>query len=143
MAFTRWSIVVAVLASLPFTLANSALDYNTNFQNNKHVQIAITVAGSDFYYFVCANMGFTGIAILGVSMMKPRSDRVFFYLCAAILMVACIAYYAMGSNLGWTPIDVEFNRPYAPVVAGRNREIFYVRYIDWWVFSSSVSVTSP
>lgn len=121
----------AFLALLGLALANSALDYNTNTQNNKHVQIAITVAGSDFYYFVCATMGFTAVCILGVSNLKPRTDRVFFYLCAALLMVACIAYYAMGSNLGWTPIDVEFNRPYAPVVAGRNREIFYVRYIDW------------
>lgn len=40
----------------------------------------------------------------------------------------------MGSNLGWTPIDVEF--PCAnPVVLSRIREIIYVRYVDWWLSS--------
>lgn len=43
---------------------------------------------------------------------------------------ACIAYFAMGSNLGWAPIDVQFQRDRANV-AGVNREIFYARYIDW------------
>jgi bacteriorhodopsin len=36
----------------------------------------------------------------------------------------------MGSHLGWTPIDVEYQRSNAKV-AGMNREIFYARYIDW------------
>lgn len=45
-------------------------------------------------------------------------------------MTACIAYFALGSNLGWTPIDVEWTRSQADV-RGINREIFYVRYIDW------------
>jgi bacteriorhodopsin len=36
----------------------------------------------------------------------------------------------MGSNLGWTPIDVEWLRS-NPMVAGRNRQVFYARYIDW------------
>ena len=34
--------------------------------------------------------------------------------------------------VGWTPIDVEFIRS-DPTVAGINREIFYVRYIDWFI----------
>ena len=38
----------------------------------------------------------------------------------------------MASNLGWTPIDVEFARS-DPRVGGVNREIFYVRYIDWFI----------
>ncbi|KXT09317.1 hypothetical protein AC579_258 [Pseudocercospora musae] len=119
---------VALLAGK--VAANSALEYNTNTQNGKTVQIAITVQGSDFYYAICAIMGATCIGILAAAQMKPRTDRVFFYLCASITMVATIAYYAMGSNLGWTPIDVEFPRT-DPVVRGRNREIFYARYIDW------------
>ena len=40
----------------------------------------------------------------------------------------------MGSNLGWTPIDNEWRRQISGV-DGRNREIFYVRYIDWYVDS--------
>lgn len=72
---------------------------------------------------------------IGMSFMKPRSDRIFHYITAAITMVASIAYFSMASNLGQTPIVVEFHRHY-PAVGGANlgdgtREIFYVRYIDW------------
>lgn len=110
--------------------ANNAINVNTNTQNGKHVEEAITEWGSDWYYAICAVMGTTTIGILAASFAKPRSDRIFFYLCAAICATACIAYYAMGSNLGWTPVDNEWVRN-IPGVNGRNREIFYARYIDW------------
>lgn len=45
-------------------------------------------------------------------------------------MVAAIAYFTMGANLGFTPIEVEFRRS-NPRVSGTYRQIFYVRYIDW------------
>jgi bacteriorhodopsin len=38
----------------------------------------------------------------------------------------------MGSNLGFTPIRVEFPRS-DPKVAGTYRSIYYVRYIDWFI----------
>ena len=70
---------------------------------------------------------------MGLSFTKPRSHRVFHYITAAITLVAAIAYFTMGSNLGWTPIQVEFVRsnPRVGGLMGGNREIFYVRYIDW------------
>ncbi|TKA57855.1 hypothetical protein B0A55_13334 [Friedmanniomyces simplex] len=122
--------MLALLALASFAYANNALDVNTNTQNNKTVQIAITTWGSDFYYSIMSVMGATAIGILAASAVKPRSDRVFFYMSAALCFVACIAYFAMGSNLGWTPIDVEWVRGTAGV-RGTNREIFYARYIDW------------
>lgn len=111
--------------------ANDAVYVNTQ-SNGKTAEIHITNRGSDFYYGVCGVMGIFGIAILFASLAKPKTDRVFFYLCAAINLTACVAYYSMGSNLGWTPIDVEFPRDDGRV-AGINREIFYVRYVDWYV----------
>ena len=111
---------------------NDATSVNTNTINGKHVDIAITVRGSDFYYAICAVMGTVALGILAASFVKPRSDRIFFYITAAINMTACIAYFTMGSNLGWTPIDVEWLRS-AGIVAGTNREIFYARYIDWFI----------
>ena len=69
-------------------------------------------------------------AFIGLSFTKPRSHRVFHYITASITMVAAIAYFTMGSNLGFTPIAVEFPRS-NPRVSGTYREIFYVRYIDW------------
>lgn len=130
------STAVAVLACASFAAGNNALNVNTNTQNNKTVQIAITEWGSDFYFAIMSCMGATAIGILCASALKPRSDRVFFYLSAALCFTACIAYFSMGSNLGWVPIDVEFVRA-DPDLVGRNREIFYARYIDWYDLGSS------
>ena len=76
------------------------------------------------YWAVTAVMICATFAFLGLAAMKPRQHRIFHYITAAITMVASIAYFSMGSGLGWTPIDVEFQRG-DPQVAGVNREIFY------------------
>lgn len=130
MASLRKTLPFILLSLTQLCAANSALSYNTNTQNGKHVEIAITTWGSDWYYAIMSAMGATTIGILVASTRKPRSDRIFFYICAGVCGVATIAYFAMGSNLGWTPIDVEFPRDIGGV-RGRNREIFYARYIDW------------
>jgi len=111
---------------------NDALRTNGNTVNGGTADIAITTHGSDWYWAVCAVMIVSTIAFLVLGHMKPRSERVFHYITAAITMVASIAYFSMASNLGFTPIAVEFHRS-NHVVAGNYREIFYVRYIDWFV----------
>lgn len=108
----------------------SLLTPYSNTVNGKSSDINITTHGSDWYWAVCAVMTIATFTFVGLSTRKPRSERIFYYITAAITMVASIAYFSMGSNLGWTPIDVEFVRS-NPVVSGMNREIFYVRYIDW------------
>jgi bacteriorhodopsin len=70
------------------------------------------------------------LGCVGWSFTKPRLQRLFFYLCAMINFIAAIAYFCMGSNLGWAAIPVEFSRS-DPKVGGDIRQIFYVRYIDW------------
>jgi hypothetical protein len=91
-------------------------------------------------------MGATALAILIASSRKKRPDRVFFYLTSGLCWIACIAYFTMGSNLGWTPINVEWLRSES-IVRGVNRQVFYARYIDWYVsfFPSPPSdkLTSP
>ena len=71
------------------------------------------------------------LVFAGLSFTKPRPHRVFHYITAAITMVAAIAYFTMGADLGETGIKPEFIRS-NPKVAGQLREIFYVRYIDWY-----------
>lgn len=100
---------------------------NTTFTNNH-----ITVRGSDWYFTVCAVMIASTFGFAGLAYTKPRSQRIFHYITAAITMVAAVAYFCMGANLGWTAIQVEFERS-NPKVAGNLRQIFYVRYIDWFV----------
>lgn len=38
---------------------------------------------------------------IGLGLRKPRSHRVFNYITGGVTMVASIAYFCMGSNLGW------------------------------------------
>lgn len=73
------------------------------------------------------------LAFMGMSFMKPRTHRLFHYITAAITLVAAISYFSMGSGLGQTPIAVEFVRDSVGGAAGYTRQIYYVRYIDWYV----------
>ena len=111
-------------------IRNNALNVNPNIGGR--ADIAITTHGSDFYYAICAVMGTVALTVMGLAFLKPQTDRIFFYITAAINATACIAYFSMGSNLGQVPITAEFQRN-DPVVRGMTREIFYVRYIDWFV----------
>lgn len=77
-------------------------------------------------------MTVAAFSFIGLGFRKPRRDRLFHYITAAVVFVAAIAYFTMGSNLGFTPIAVEYQRS-NPKVSGRFREIFYVRYIDWFI----------
>lgn len=69
---------------------------------------------------------------MGLSFTQPRHSRLFHYITAAITMIAAVAYFSMGANLGWTGIQVEYQRS-NPKVGGNMRQIFYVRYIDWFL----------
>ncbi|MCJ1376107.1 ion channel activity [Loxospora ochrophaea] len=111
---------------------NQAIAINGNTNNGGTADIAITTHGSDWYFAVTAVMFVATLAFMGLSFTKPRSHRLFHYITASITLVASIAYFSMGSNLGWTPIQVEFPRSNSKV-SGVNREIFYVRYIDWFI----------
>jgi bacteriorhodopsin len=112
-------------------MGNSVFRHN-GFTNTATTNNHITGAGSDWYFTVCSVMGFSAFAFMIHSFFKPRSQRLFHYLNAALCLVAAIAYFCMGSNLGWTAIEVEFLRS-SPRVHGNMRQIFYVRYIDWFI----------
>lgn len=112
-------------------MVNYAIAVNGDTVNGKTVDIHITTHGSDWYWAATATMAMATFIFIGLSYTKPRTHRIFHYITAGVTLVAAIAYFTMASNLGWTPIDVEFRRP-KPVVRGINREIFYVRYVDWY-----------
>ncbi|KAL9030013.1 MAG: hypothetical protein Q9196_001813 [Gyalolechia fulgens] len=79
--------------------------------------IGITTHGSNWYFAVTAVMIVSTFAFIGLSFTRPRSHRIFHYITAAITLVAAIAYFTMGSDLGQTPIEVEFKRS-NPKVSG-------------------------
>jgi len=113
-------------------MGNNALNVNNDMVNGAHADIAITTHGSDWYWAVCAVMTVATLAFAGLAMTVPRERRIFHYITAGVTMVASIAYFSMASNLGWASIYVEFVRE-GGGVGGIDREIFYVRYIDWFI----------
>lgn len=110
---------------------NQAL--NVNYGIGGVSPISITVRGSDWYFAVCAVMTVATLAFMGMSFTRSRTERLFHYITASITLVAAISYFCMGSNLGQTGIPVQYIRdnPKVGGLEGGNREIFYVRYIDW------------
>jgi bacteriorhodopsin len=112
---------------------NDALNANPNvFQYPQTSDINITTHGSDWYWAVTGVMALSTLVFIGLSFRIDRRHRIFHYITAAITLVASVAYFTMASNLGYAAIPVEFQRN-NPVVRGFYREIFYVRYIDWFV----------
>ena len=111
-------------------MVNKATQINGFTNNSGTTDNHITPRGSDWYFTVCAVMAVSTFIFAGLSFTKPRSHRIFHYITAAITMVAAIAYFCMGANLGWAAIEVEFSRS-SHLVSGQYRQIFYVRYIDW------------
>lgn len=119
---------------------NRALQVNPFVVNNRTVDIHITTHGSDWYWAVMSTMGTTMLVVLGTGAIKPASNRIFHYILAAAAFVAMIEHYSMAANLGWVPIDVEWQRSWH-AVSGVNRQIWWVRYCCWYAFPRTV-VTS-
>ncbi|EHY54696.1 hypothetical protein HRR83_004179 [Exophiala dermatitidis] len=112
-------------------MGNQALDIN-GFTNTVTTNNHITTRGSDWYFTVSAVMAFSMLIVMGLSFKRARPNRLFHYLFASILLVSAISYFCQGSNLGWTAIQTEFRRS-DPEVAGIMRQIFYVRYIEYFI----------
>jgi len=112
-------------------MGNDVFRHN-GFTNTVTTNNHITAAGSDWYWTVCSVMTVSAFGFMIHSFFKPRSQRLFHYLNATVCIVAAVSYFAMGSNLGWTAIEVEWLRSDAQV-HGNMRQIFYVRYIDWFI----------
>ncbi|KAL8796820.1 MAG: hypothetical protein Q9195_000903 [Heterodermia aff. obscurata] len=109
--------------------ANDVFLHNPSTVNGATADITITTHGSDWYWAVCSVMTVATLGFIGLSFTKPRTHRIFHYITSLVTMVAAIAYFTMGADLGFTPIAVEFSRS-NPRVHGTYRSIFYVRYID-------------
>ncbi|KAK0518510.1 hypothetical protein OC834_007707 [Tilletia horrida] len=106
--------------------------------NRPMADLDLTTSGSSFLWAIFSLMAATGLgtAVWAFATVDPNR-RVFHYLTVGILTTASIAYFAMASDLGETPVQVEFLREGASIAAqngGRlTRGIWYARYIDWTI----------
>ena len=108
----------------------------------------INYKASNFLWAIFAAMLFVDLLMLAWCFTLPKGRRTFHYLSVFILTTASIvslypvspvhfphdltsiharsqSYFSMASDLGATPVYVEFND------IGYTRQIWYVRYIDW------------
>ncbi|SCV70133.1 BQ2448_1527 [Microbotryum intermedium] len=113
--------------------------------------IDITTHASDFLWAIFSIMAASGIGLLALGSTRPLGQCAFhhlavgtdsprqhssrFFTAAAICFTASIAYFCMASDLGSTPIAVEFIRSgtlganwVAAGVDRPTRSIWYARY---------------
>ncbi|BGP13102.1 hypothetical protein JCM10213_000895 [Rhodosporidiobolus nylandii] len=102
--------------------------------------IDITQRATDWLWAVFACMLVSAIGLFAWGRTRPIGERAFHELGSALCFTASIAYFAMASDLGSTPIAVEFIRSgslgenwTALGVARPTRSIWYARYIDWTI----------
>ncbi len=92
-------------------------------------------------------MALAFVSISAFTFLKvDRGQRTFFYLVQALLATASIAYFCLASDLGATPVTVEFiHGNWAHTGQGRDglptRQIWYVRYIDWTITTPLLLLT--
>jgi bacteriorhodopsin len=109
--------------------ANNALNDNPPVAIND-----LTTSGSDFLWMVFSVMAATTLGVgVWCAVGVPRGQRVFHHLSMMITATASVAYFCMASDLGATPIQVEFVRGMSRDTGVITRSIWYVRYIDWTV----------
>ena len=100
-------------------MANDALNVNPPAS-----PIDITTHGSDWLWAVFSVFLLSDLIFVAWSTFAlPRGQRVFHHLAVIILTVGSIAYFAMASDLGSTPVAVEFTRS-SPGEAGPVRAIW-------------------
>lgn len=105
-------------------MANDALRVNPT-----NSDITINTKGSNWLWAVFAVMLLTDLLFMAWMFTLPKGRRTFHHLAIFILTTASISYFSMASNLGGTPVLVEFNGNRENLT----RAIWYVRYIDWVV----------
>lgn len=113
-------------------MGNNAIDVNPPVFQGRFADIHITRHGSDWLWAVFSIFGLATLLTLAHSFIRPVTHRVFHYLTATILLVATVNYFTQASDLGFVPVPVEFVRNH-PKVAGALRQVFYTRYIDWFI----------
>ncbi|EKM57856.1 uncharacterized protein PHACADRAFT_116259 [Phanerochaete carnosa HHB-10118-sp] len=94
--------------------------------NPPNAQIHISNHGTNWLWAVFTIMLLSMLGMFAWSYTRPRGNRFFHNIALIILLTSTIAYFAMASDLGSTPIQTEFR-------AQGTRQIWYVRYIQWFI----------
>ncbi|KAI0058621.1 family A G protein-coupled receptor-like protein, partial [Artomyces pyxidatus] len=97
--------------------------------NPPTADLHLTQGSGDFLWAVFAVMLFADLIAIALSFFKRPQNHLYRQIAIIILTTSSIAYFSMASDLGHTPINVEFD------FDGRvgTRDVWYVRYIQWFI----------
>uniref|UniRef100_A0A060TI52 ARAD1D36212p n=1 Tax=Blastobotrys adeninivorans TaxID=409370 RepID=A0A060TI52_BLAAD len=120
---------------MPFSLiarGNDALNINPPTGADIH----LTVHGSDWYWAAFSVFALSFLLFLGASYkLRPANERLFFYNSIASALFMTVTYFTLASNLGWAPVQAEFNHQTvdnSSTTPGM-RQVSYARYIGWFL----------
>ncbi|EJF65915.1 heat shock protein 30 [Dichomitus squalens] len=102
-------------------MGNSALDINP-----PNATYHLTTGGSDWLWAAFSIFGAALLGVVGWTFTRPRGTRLFHQVAIVVLTTGSLAYFSMASDLGATPVTVEFR-------GTGTRQIWYVRYINWFI----------
>lgn len=120
---------------MPFSLiarGNDVLNINTPTGADIH----LTTHGSDWLWAAFAVFALVFLLLFGASYkLRPANERLFFYNSIAATLFMTVTYFTHASNLGWAPVQAEFNHQTvsdSSVTPGM-RQVSYARYIGWFL----------
>ncbi|KAI0692124.1 heat shock protein 30 [Cerioporus squamosus] len=102
-------------------MANDALN-----SNPPNADYHLSTHGSDWLWAVFSLFGVSLLAIIGWTLVTPRGTRLFHQIAIVVILTGAISYFSMASDLGATPVPVEFR-------GNGTRQIWFVRYIQWFI----------
>lgn len=105
--------------------SNDALNVNPPSADN-----SLTVHGSDWLWAVTAIYLLAFLLFSAHAFVARHGEMIFHYLFGIAAFTGGIAYFAMASDLGNTPVRTELNNNGDSSIT---RQIWYARYINWFV----------
>jgi len=113
-------------------MGNQAVYVNPPVLNGIPAAIHLTSHGSSWLWALFSLFALFTLLLTTHSFLTPSPRRFFHTLLLPALAIATISTFTLASDLGFAPVAVEFVRTHH-TVAGATRQVFYVRYIDWFL----------
>jgi bacteriorhodopsin len=110
---------------------NEALNINKPTGADFH----LTTDGSDWLWAAFSCFALFGAIMHLLMFRKPAKERVFYYTTVVPAWIMTIAYFTWASDLGWAPVQAEFNHVTTSTQATvpGYRQVFYLKSINWFL----------
>ncbi len=111
--------------------ANEAVSINAPTGSDMHV----TEHGSDWLFSAFSVMALFVVGYLLLTWFKKEKRYAFVYNNLASLLLIMYLYFIMASDLGWAPVQAEFNHVTVENSSATPglRQVFYSRYVAWFL----------